>query len=275
MTTHSFYRILLVEDDDTARLSLERVLTQSGYQVEAVANGEEALSLLERSKSGNEFDIVLTDLLLREVDGIEVLKKARTLPFPPEVVLLTGYGTMQTAIEALRSDAFDYLLKPCKPTDLLSCIRRAAELRAVTLNQNNAIRTIAQGLAQFYIVDVDKPTRAETTPTEVEASSARSPSIIKIGALTIDQRNRTVTFAGRSPNLTPTEYALLMCLADAKGSLISYNAIVYCVYQQRVDQATAHQLLKTHIHNLRHKLDPAYIQNVRSTGYRLIHPPAD
>jgi DNA-binding response OmpR family regulator len=120
-------RILLVEDDDTARTSLGRVLSRAGYAVHAVPDGEHAVAVLDAA--GADFDVVLTDLLLGALDGVAVLKRARALGDPPEVILLTGYGTLQTAIESLRLGAFDYLLKPCKPEELLRCIGNAAERR--------------------------------------------------------------------------------------------------------------------------------------------------
>lgn len=128
-------RLLLVEDDEAARISLSRVLSRVGYQIEMAPDGEQALAMLAAPAGGQQFDVVLTDLLLHEVDGVQVLKFARQLPDPPEVVMLTGYGTLHTAIEALRAGAFDYLLKPCKPEDLLRCIgeafRRRQERRAL------------------------------------------------------------------------------------------------------------------------------------------------
>jgi DNA-binding NtrC family response regulator len=131
-------RLLLVEDDEAARVSLSRVLSRVGYQIEMAPDGEQAIALLEAPARGEAFDVVLTDLLLHEVDGVQVLKRARQLTDPPEVVLLTGYGTLHTAIEALRAGAFDYLLKPCKPEDLLRCIGEAVRRRHERRAQSDA-----------------------------------------------------------------------------------------------------------------------------------------
>jgi DNA-binding NtrC family response regulator len=135
MALTSRLHILLVEDDDTARRSIASVLERAGYIVDAVPDGEQAVALLNSSASGPAFDVVLTDLLLGTLDGVAVLKAARAMPNPPEVILLTGYGTLQTAIEALRAGAFDYLLKPCRLDDLLRCIKGAAERRAARAEQ--------------------------------------------------------------------------------------------------------------------------------------------
>lgn len=128
-------RVLLVEDDTTARVSLSRVLSRAGYAVDTVPDGTQALAMLSAAEHQGRFDIVLTDLLLGDLDGVQVLKWTRSLPDPPEVILLTGYGTLQTAIESLRSGAYDYLLKPCKPEDLLRCLNNAAQRRAERSHQ--------------------------------------------------------------------------------------------------------------------------------------------
>lgn len=132
-------RLLLVEDDEAARVSLSRVLGRVGYQIDMVPDGEQAIALLEAPDQHEHFDVVLTDLLLHEIDGVQVLKRARQLPDPPEVVLLTGYGTLHTAIEALRAGAFDYLLKPCKPEDLLRCIGEAVRRRNERRSQPDGV----------------------------------------------------------------------------------------------------------------------------------------
>lgn len=254
-------RILLVEDDDTARLSLTRVLGRAGYVVDAVPDGEEAYIRLEQSRHGERYDIVLTDLLLREIDGVQVLRQARQLPEPPEVVLLTGYGTLQTAIEALRVGAFDYLLKPCKPEDLLKCIGEAWQRRCERRNQHEALASIAFGLARLQ-------GRAEPAP---EGPAAARPSrATQMGPLLIDRQNHAAYFEGEPLTLTPTEYALLCCLADGAGQMLTYGELARQVYRQPVDEGDAHVLLKTHIHNLRRKLAPEMIVNVRSVGYRLV-----
>jgi DNA-binding NtrC family response regulator len=122
--------VLLVEDDDMLRLSLSQVLLRAGYSVDAVACGEHATELLSSREGRGSFDVVLTDMRLGDLDGATVLRHTRTLPCPPEVIIITGHGTLQTAIESLRAGAFDYLLKPCHPEDLLRCIGSAAQRRS-------------------------------------------------------------------------------------------------------------------------------------------------
>ncbi|MGQ9547298.1 MAG: response regulator transcription factor [Roseiflexus sp.] len=250
-------RVLLVEDDSAALTSLRRILEGAGYRVTAVTDGETACRYLEMEDYGG-YDVVLTDLRLAEVDGLAVLRAARRLPDPPEVVLLTGYGTLGTAIEAFRAGVYDYLLKPCKPEELLDAIAGALHRRYDHALQLAALREEVR----HAVHELD------------EQSIVEQVRHLRIGDLLIDRFNRRVIFHNRVIQVTPTEYELLLCLAEARGRTLSFREIVHRVYiHPHVEtDDDAHQLLKTHIHNLRHKIDPAYIVNVRGIGYRLIDP---
>jgi YesN/AraC family two-component response regulator len=108
------YKILLVDDDLLILQSISSALKQEGYHVATAPNGEEAIQLMKE----NQFDLVLTDLVMDPVDGMGVLKKAKEINPEGIVIILTGYGDLLSAIEALRLDADDYLLKPCEPEEL-------------------------------------------------------------------------------------------------------------------------------------------------------------
>ncbi|HEX9942764.1 MAG TPA: sigma-54 dependent transcriptional regulator [Thermoanaerobaculia bacterium] len=114
-------RILIVEDRDSLRRMLERALGQEGYEVAAAADGRAGIRLLEERP----FDLVLTDLKLPDVSGLEVLAASRTAQPRVPVVVLTGYGTVGTAVEAMKLGAYDFLEKPLEIDDLSRLIERA------------------------------------------------------------------------------------------------------------------------------------------------------
>jgi DNA-binding response OmpR family regulator len=261
-------RILLVEDDTTARLLLAKVLKGADYDVTTVASGGAALELLEQQS----FDVVITDIRLGKIDGIEVLKAARTQSYTPSVILLTGYGSLQTALDALRAGASDYLLKPCPPTELLACVARVIQSRKEEQNQMAALRTIAQGLAQLQRnTQSDFPPTA--TPTDTNRTTGEpADRYVRVGQLVIDSFRHSVTFDGQALRVTPIEYALLHCLAMAQGRVQSYSDIVRHTHGHETDDIEAQALLKAHVHNLRRKIDPAYLINVRGSGYMLAEP---
>ena len=114
-------RILIVEDRDSLRRMLELALGQEGYEVVTAADGGAARRLLAE----HPFDFVLTDLKLPDVSGIEVLEASRAAQPRVPVVVLTGYGTVGTAVEAMKLGAYDFLEKPFEIDDLARLIERA------------------------------------------------------------------------------------------------------------------------------------------------------
>lgn len=124
-------RVLLAEDERNLSRILETQLRKRGFDVAVAADGRAAIDALK----AEEFDVALVDLVMPEVDGIGVLRKAMELDAPPEVVIVTGNGTVDTAIAAMKLGAYDYLTKPCKVQELDIVVRRAFEKRQ--LSQEN------------------------------------------------------------------------------------------------------------------------------------------
>src|SRR3990172_4864224 len=108
-------KILVVEDQDAMRESLVIAFRDEGYQVEGVASGEEAIQRL----GNNVYDLVVTDLKMKKVDGLEVLKAVKNVNSSTEVVLITAYGTISTAVQAIRDGAYDYVTKPFRHQEIL------------------------------------------------------------------------------------------------------------------------------------------------------------
>lgn len=255
--------ILVVEDDAVALSVLADVLVEAGYHVTPAPDGETALTYLTQSEA-QPFDVVVTDIRMHQVDGIDVLHSARQQSPPPAVILLTGFGSLETAVSAIRHGAHDYLLKPCPPDELLKRVASAVEQRQHELRQVHAVRTIALGLAQLQGHTL--PKRPPPDPTDL------ADHILQIGALVIDSVSHEVWFDGKAIHLTPTEFALLHCLAEGTGRVIGYCDIVRHTHGHTMGESEAQMLLKTHIRNLRRKIDPAYLINVRGIGYRMVTP---
>ena len=114
-------RLLIVEDRDSLRRMLERALGQEGYEVAAAADGRAGIRLVAEQP----FDLVLTDLKLPDVSGLEVLAASRSAQPRVPVVVLTGYGTVGSAVEAMKLGAYDFLEKPLEIDDLSRLIERA------------------------------------------------------------------------------------------------------------------------------------------------------
>jgi diguanylate cyclase (GGDEF)-like protein len=117
-------RILVVDDEDTIRGILSRVLGQEGYQVTVAESGEEALEIFGKDPH----PLVLTDIRMGGMSGMELLTEIRGINSETHVIIMTSYATLETAIQALRSGAYDYLVKPFEDLDLVKAsISRATE----------------------------------------------------------------------------------------------------------------------------------------------------
>ncbi len=116
-------KLLLVDDDPFILTGVGKDLESEGYRVETASSGEKAFEKLERFT----YDLVITDLVMDRTDGIQVLKKAKESNPETMVIILTGYGNMSSAIDALRLDADDYMLKPCDPAEINFRVARCLE----------------------------------------------------------------------------------------------------------------------------------------------------
>lgn len=122
------YQILVVDDERDIRDGSERILTRKGYRVTTASNGEEALQHVEETR----FAIVLLDLKMPGMDGLEVLRLIRESHPETLVIVITGYATIETAIEAMKRGAYDFMPKPFKPDQLRIVVDRAIELKQLT-----------------------------------------------------------------------------------------------------------------------------------------------
>ena len=123
-------RLLIAEDEANLRLVLQKELQRLGYRVHVAPDGEAALRKLEESN----VDVLLCDINMPRMDGMELLRRVHERPNPPEVIMLTGQGTIETAVEAMRSGAYDYLTKPYSISELDVRVRQAAEKRSLRVD---------------------------------------------------------------------------------------------------------------------------------------------
>ncbi len=128
-------RILLIEDEELSRESLTRLLKAAGYTVKGAASGEKALQLLALER----FDIILADLFLPDANGIEILKKVKENSPQTEVILITGHASAETAVQAMKEGAFDYITKPLNFEELQIILTKAVEKHQL-LNENVYLR---------------------------------------------------------------------------------------------------------------------------------------
>lgn len=128
-------KVLVIDDEEALRSSVAKIITRLGHEVRTSANATQGLDRLAREP----FDVVLTDFRLPDLDGLEVLERARAIRPDAEVVLFTGFGSIPLAVQAVKLGAYDFITKPVKRADLERVITRAIEKQALAA-ENRRLR---------------------------------------------------------------------------------------------------------------------------------------
>jgi two-component system response regulator MtrA len=236
MTPH----ILIVDDENTLRYFLKRTLEAEGYRVSEAADGQTALSLLERET----FDLALVDLRMAGMDGLEVMRQFRQRSPETQIIIVTGFASVPSAVEALRHGAHDYLTKPFNTEELLA--------------------SVADGLAQRH---AQLP-----TPTEPRNNE------LSYGDLALNYSMHQVTRADEVLDLTPTEFDLLACLMESPNIALDSVALLKRIRGYEASESEARAIIRVHVHRLRQKLelDPAFPRYVTTVaGGRYVFTPLD
>src|SRR5215467_11592301 len=145
-------RLLIAEDEANLRLVLQKELERLGYRVHVAPDGEAALRKLEESN----VDVLLCDINMPRMDGMELLRRVHERPNPPEVIMLTGQATVETAVEAMKLGAYDYLTKPYRITELDVRVKQAADKRRLRVDNTRLREQLARQSALPEIVSVSE-----------------------------------------------------------------------------------------------------------------------
>lgn len=271
--------VLVVDDEAAIRYSVSKTLQRVGYTVREAANGEEALEVVR----GQHFDVVLTDIRMPPgLDGVDLVRILKDIDPDMVVILMTAYPSLNTAVEALRLGAHDYLIKPSSSQDIRASVARGVE-RARNLKRRrrllDAIRSSVQELATSNDEALDALADEALGDHEPEVfapadSSSMTSSVMHLGPLTIYPGRYQISVDDRPIDLTPTEFDLLLYLAAHRGRVVSCHELVREVRGYAVEESEAREVIRPHVSNLRRKLksagqDADLIVNVRGIGYRL------
>jgi DNA-binding response OmpR family regulator len=270
--------VLVVDDEGAIRYSVSKTLQRVGYNVNEAASGEEALDVMKKQR----YDVVLTDIRMPGLTGVELLRKIKEVAPDAIVILMTGYASLGTAVEALRLGAHDYLIKPSSSQDIRQSVARGIE-RSRNLKRRRALLdSIRSNVSELTRADVDVVKSVfdfdndedEMPRIEEPITEHQMNSNMTLGPLTIYPGRYQISVGDRPIDLTPTEFDLLLYLAAHRGRVVSCHELVREVRGYTVDEAEAREVIRPHVSNLRRKLkqagqDADLIVNVRGIGYRL------
>lgn len=276
--TNEMTHVLVVDDETAIRYSVSKTLQRVGYQVQEAASGEDALDMMKRQT----FEVVLTDIRMPGLDGVELVRRIKDIDADTIVVLMTAYPSLGTAVEALRLGAHDYLIKPSSSQDIRQCVARGVERARNLKRRRSLLDAIRSNLTELSRSDTEVakllpvPTsRDDEKMTMVEnGAESTTNTVMNLGPLTIYPGRYQISVNDQSIDLTPTEFDLLLYLAAHRGRVVSCHELVREVRGYAVDEAEAREVIRPHVSNLRRKLklsgqDEDLIVNVRGIGYRL------
>ena len=234
--------ILVVDDEPVARQSLSEILRLEGYAVNSVPNGQAAVEYVRT----HPIELLIVDLRMPGMDGLEVIQVVNQISPETEVILLTAFGTTESAIQALRLRVHDYLLKPAPPSQVVNSVKKGLARREARLKA-----------------------RGGTSSMEVDESSVEFS--LKDGTH-IDLSRRQVRKKDQIIHLTPAEGRLLRVLIENPGRVYSHRELVLLVQGYDTSQREAPEILRPLVSRLRHKLEPFpslsdRVVSVRGTGY--------
>ena len=235
--------ILIVDDEPVTRKSLGDILRLEGYNVTAAPNGQAAVEYVRT----HHVDLMLVDLRMPGMDGLEVVQVVNQLAPDTEIILLTAYASTETAIQALRLRIHDYLQKPASPTQILGSVKRGLDRRASRMRSKGAALDSPDGMDALDLVTLEDGTEIDLSRRQIK-------------------RENTIV------NLTPAEGRLLRVLLSNEGKVFAHRELVLLVQGYDTSQREAPEILRPLVSRLRHKLEvfPALsdqIVSIRGTGY--------
>ena len=262
------HRVLVVDDEVTIRTSLVRALELSGFQSDGVGSGKEALARLDRER----FDVMLLDMKMPEMDGVEVMHRAHELQPDLLILILTGHATLESAIAAVKFDAADYLLKPASVHNITTAITRALEKRSEQERPKHLLSTI---LDTLHLAEHGGVEPAAVPPPSPPAASSKLP-FIRAGSLALDQEKRLLSIEGTAGlvELTEGEATILMLFMEKADQVLSCRDITRAAWNYELAEWEAQALVRPYIFRLRQKIEPTpsepkFIRTVRGRGYLL------
>lgn len=250
-------KILIVDDDVITLKTLTEILSTEGYTVIEASNGIDALKILEQ----DDIDLMLLDILMPGMSGIEVLREVESISPNTKVIILTGNASLETAVSALRHSAYDYITKPQSAQEILSRVANGLARRDEEKHKRILITQIEDSIEQLK--------EAEGMTATVKHTRKVIP--MPEGVM-LDLARREIWRGNNKERLTPTEGKLLEIFVTNWGRVLSHGEMVFLIHGYEVAEWEAPEVLRPLISRLRRKLSAfpdgeRWIASVRGIGY--------
>jgi DNA-binding response OmpR family regulator len=259
-----------VEDEANIRSLLQDMLVRDGYQVESVESGEAALS----SISTQVFDMALIDLKLPGIGGIELMSALRQQLPEIVVIVLTAHASLETAVEALRQGAHDYLFKPCKSVELLESVRRGLVKRRSEIRKQDLLSQLDSLTNSLEDIRATMTDEHDAKAVDVAQPPSTQKRFLQGGALVIDLLHHVITLDGYQVEVSRTEFDLMVYMLNQAPRVVPPQELIREVQGYDSEQWEASDTVRSHIYHIRQKIKDAtgrtdIIRTVRGVGYTI------
>lgn len=260
--------ILIIDDEPNLRRSLALILQRAGFTVTTAADAREALQNLQAGV----YDLAFLDLKLPDRSGMNLLPELRHLYPDMPILILTAHATLETAMEAVRQGARDYLLKPVDPQHILARVAEVLAEQAQPKRRREIESEVQYLLAELRQLDDHSAPLTELLAKVPPTDPAR---LLRRGLFTLDLHTRHALFDDRYVPLPPTTFDYLTTLVRHSPDPVAYETLVLEAQGYTLPRSEAREMVRWQIHELRKALEPdaqnpRYIITVRHVGYRLV-----
>jgi DNA-binding response OmpR family regulator len=256
--------ILIIDDEAILRQTLARVLQQADFEVTTAENADQGISYIETTS----FDLVFMDLRMPGIAGMDALKIIHANYPNLPVILFTAQPDLNSAVEALRNGATDYLLKPLKPQAVI-------ERAQIVLESQQREKRKREINLQIEALQAELKSLSTGKTGTLPPATLNTDRFLKRGELVLDLHKRCLMVKDQTINIPYTSFSYLQVLARHSPNVVNYQTLVAEAQGYQADPREAQELTKWHIHQLRQAIEqdahaPSFLINVRGTGYRLV-----
>ena len=260
--------ILIVDDEENLRMTLSRILTKAGFNVTTASSGEEALRLVQAGA----YELAFIDLLMPGIGGLALLAELRKLYPEMPVLILAAHATLDSAIEAVRQGARDYLVKPADPKLIISRVKAILEEQRQPQRQREILAQIQSLVSELNQITSTEE-RQEVNPLNVLPPTDPARFLQRC-PFVLDLHARHLTMDGAYIQLSPTNFDYLVTLVRHAPNPVTYEVLVRESQGYEMTRAEAREMARWRIHELRRAIEkdtkkPQYLITVRGSGYKL------